>query len=239
VCNTNAPFPRTGRCGTLPRMLVRISARLVVDHREPGRCGGRSGGWAAVLPWLRAAAVALGVRARARGPDARWRACVATAAGAVRLLRDHARAAGCLLGPAPARWRGGDRRGAVGQSRRGRAPQDRRATRALTVDGPWVAARSHTPGRDPVRSRIAVGAGAGPSARAPAKPAGSPLADAVEAIGSAVRGVPAAVRDPRRAVGARGRAHRRAVVRLLTRPRGPTRPLVAIKRQGCRAGTSG
>jgi hypothetical protein len=67
-----------------------------------------------------------------------------------------------------------------------------------------------------------------------AKPAGSPLRDAVEALGSAVRECRLPARDPRRTVGARRRADRWAVVRLPDGPGAPTW-LVVIKRHGCRA----
>ncbi len=149
-CNTSGPFPPVGRCGTLARMLVRMSVAVVVDHREPGGSGGRSGGWSVVLSGLRAAVVAVGVRVRARGTDARWCARVAPAAGAVRRLRDYARSAGRLLDRAAARWRGGDRPGAAGQDAGRRAPHDRGATGAPTVHGPRVAARRRAPRRDAV-----------------------------------------------------------------------------------------
>ena len=107
------------------------------------------------------------------------------AAGA--LVRDDACAAAGVVGAAPARWRGGDRLSAAGQ-RRGRwAPHDRRPAWSPRGDRARAGyGRSRAGPRRCTRRRCA-GSRALNLAREPARPAGSPLADAVEAIGSAVR----------------------------------------------------
>ena len=118
-----------------------VSRSGAVARCQRKGCGGRSGRWAAVLSVLRWAVGALGVRARAADPHARGRADLAAASRALPALRADARAPAGVVGSAPARQHGVNRRRAAGQSSGPRASHDRRRAGTSRLDGAWVAAR--------------------------------------------------------------------------------------------------
>ena len=99
-------------------------------------------------------------------------------------VRGHACPAAGVGGAAPARWCGGDRRGAAGQGAGAWASEDRRSTRAAAGDGAWVAARVRAPRRDRRQQREALDAR---DRRARTGAHGSPLGDAVDALGIVAR----------------------------------------------------
>ena len=183
------------------------------EHERAGG-GGRAGGRA-------------GCRARtARGRSQRWgfarerevrmlhgvRSCRPRRTLCGRCDATHVLSSG-VVGAAPARWRAGDRRGAAPGGGRGRASHDRTSARAPARHGAWLAARS--PG--PAASSCATAAPAGrrhwiPSS-ARSRSAGSPLADAVQALATAARAWVASPRPRRLPVGADRLAHGRPAVR--------------------------
>ena len=166
-----------------------VSERPILDASDRAQratVGGRVGCRRARVPGLFRAAVALGVRALARDPHARWSAVAQATASVVRRVRHHARAVPGVVGAASARQRRGDRRGAALGCRRGWASPDRPHAGAAAGNGPRVAA-SGTPARRDLRAcatrqLVALDVEVGAVA-----PAGSELGDAVEAMMLAVR----------------------------------------------------
>jgi hypothetical protein len=210
--HTSSPFP-SARCRERLRAAMSEAACVRVGGDRRSSCGGgRPGGWAALLSWLRRAAGGVGARAQAGGADARRRAVAAAAAGVLSGVRDDARAAARVLGAAQARWRGGDRCCAAGQGRGCWASHDRSAARSPAGNGTRLAACIRPPRRDdqPLSAvmdardrRVAhAGAASGLTARGRRRDARH-----------RGQGVPVAPRDARGAVGAGGRADRRAAPR--------------------------
>ena len=212
--------------------------------------GGRVGCRRARVPGLFRAAVALGVRALARDPHARWSAVAQATASVVRRVRHHARAVPGVVGAASARQRRGDRRGAALGCRRGWASPDRPHAGATAGNGPRVAASGAPARRGPSRVRdpaafVALDVEVGAVA-----PAGSELGDAVGAMMLAVRAFQAAVRSwrPGGGVGPRSLADRWAAARPLAaavvapcgQADGATREWVAslARPRSCQAGVS-
>jgi hypothetical protein len=138
------------------------------------------------VPGLFRAAIAVGVRALARGADARWRAVVAAAAGVLSGVWRDACAVPGVVGAASARRGGGDRRRTRAGCRRPRASADRSAARASagTVRGWLRAARARSESLRACANRWVY---ALDPEMGPVTPAGSALGDAVEALMLAVR----------------------------------------------------
>jgi hypothetical protein len=181
----------------------------VGDDRRSICRGGRSGGRQAVLPCLREATGSVGLRARAQGADARRREVGQAAACVLPWLREHARAVAGVLGAAAARWRGGDRRGAVGRRARRRAPEDRRSPWPSAGDRARVAARVRAQGG----AGGPLGEALGPRDRRGAwvgSTNGIPGRRSCRGARERGQSVAAACRSARLALGARGRADRRA-----------------------------
>jgi len=210
--HTSSPFPSAWCRERLSGAMCEVACVRVGGDRQSSCGGGRLGGWAALLSWLRRAAGGVGTRARAAGADARRGAIAAAAAGVLSGVRDDARAAARVVGAAPARWCGGDRLSAAGQGRGCWAPHDRSAARSPAGDGAWLAAGVRPPRRDDqllgavmdARDRLLADAGAasGLTARGRRRDARR-----------RGQGVPVAAQDARRPVGAGGRADRRATPR--------------------------
>ena len=165
-----------------------VSERPILDASDRAQRARWEVVWAAASsrPGLFRAAVALGVRALARDPHARWSAVAQATASVVRRVRHHARAVPGVVGAASARQRQGDRRGAALGCRRGWASPDGPDDQATVGNGPRMAA-SGTPedrGSSRVRDPAARGAGRGSGC---GRTGGSDLGDAVEAMMLAVR----------------------------------------------------
>lgn len=110
-----------------------------VDRDHRGARGGGVGPWAAGLPGLFGAAVAVGVRTLARGAAAAWDPVGQAASGVLWRLWRHARAVSVVVGAASARRGRGDRRGAAASRERRGAPPDRQRTGPAGGNGSWVA----------------------------------------------------------------------------------------------------
>jgi hypothetical protein len=137
-----------------------MGERTILDALDRGQrtaVGGRSGRRARRLPGLSWAAGAVGVRALARGADARRGAVAQTAAGVLSWLWSYACAVSVVVGPVPARRGGGDRRGVALGCWWRRASPDRRAVGPSAGDGPRVAARRQSQRGQPASVRDRVG----------------------------------------------------------------------------------
>lgn len=194
-----------------------------VDDLRSRRRGGRSGRPAAVLPCLRRGACAVGVCAPARGADARWRSFAAPAEGVLPGVRDHACAAAGLVCAAPARQRGGDRPGAVGQGARGWAPHDRGAAGAAARHRARLAARLQPQGGGAVELRAALDARDGRGRLPPARTWRLTVQRRRGRARQCRQSMQAVPGRARRAMGAGGRDHRTAT----RAPARPTRVLAA------------
>ena len=127
-----------------------------------------------------------GVRALARGADARRGAVAHAAAALLSWVWSYACAVSVVVGAVPARRGGGDRRGAApGRWRRGASP-DRPPAGTIAGNRARVAAGRAGGRRERASGRDAVAGRRGPGARS-VTPAGSELADAVEAVMLGVR----------------------------------------------------
>jgi len=159
--HTSRPFPAASRSGRLPGDVTERPIRDASDRAQRATVGGRVGCRQAPMPGLFRAVVALGVRALARDPHARWSAVAEATASVVRRVRHHARAVPGVVGAASARQRRGDRRSAALGRRRGWAPPDRPAAGPAARDRPRVAASGTParPGASRVREPAAGGAG--------------------------------------------------------------------------------
>ena len=230
--HTSRPFPLAWWSGRLAACMGEWTISDALDDGQLAAVGGRFGRWRGRLSGLRRAAVAMGVRALARGADASRRPLGHAAAGVLPSLWRHARARSLVVGPAPARWRGGDRRSAsAGRAWRGASP-DRASARTPAGHGPWVVAHSQGAGAQPTGVRGQVGVRVG-SRRAERGDPGRQRAGRRGRGDDARRqGMRTAVRSrPSRPVGASGVPHRRAAVRpataaalALRRGRAPARP---------------
>ncbi len=154
--HTSRPFPAAPWSGRLWGGLCERTILGALDRGQRAAVGGRSRRRRARVPGLSWAAVAVGVRALARGAPARWRAVGHDATRVLWELRRYACALPVVVGSAPARRGGGDRRGAAPSRPRGGASSDRSAARPATGNGPGVAARRQGPGGEPARVRREV-----------------------------------------------------------------------------------
>ncbi len=196
-----------------------------LDRGQPGAVGGRSGRWEGRVSGLFRAAVAMGVRALARGAHAGWRASLEAEAGVMWRLRCHACALSVVVGAAPARQRGGDRRGAALGRRRAGAPPDRPAARPSAGNGPRVAQVRAGARGEPASVRCQVDVHAG-SRRAQCGDSGRQRAVRRRRGDHARRPrVGTALRSPaNRTMGAGGVDDRRPAVRPATPPAVATSP---------------
>ncbi len=185
--HTSAPFPTRRASGRLVDVVGEELICGVVGGDERAAAGGRAGGRRTRVSGLFRAAVTLGLRACARGADAFRRAVGPAATRSLRAVRGDARDLPGVVGPASARWCGGDRRGAAPGRARGRASHDRPAAWPPAGDGPGVWLRA---GRRRVELLRCVGvrwACALDGEQGAILPAGSALGDAVEALATAAR----------------------------------------------------
>jgi len=216
MSHTSRPFPAATLSGRL-RLWLNESPIFDASGRDHSRAnGGCVGSRRARVSGLLGAIVALGVRALTRGAAGRRDTAAHPAAGALRRVRDDARALSLVDGSAPARRGGGDRRSAAPGCRRRRASTDRQASAAARGHGPWLAARRPPRRGEFARVRDPADRCVGP--RTGRDRPGRQRAGRCGRGDHACRsGVGAAVRSRRdRPVGARGMADGRAAARSPT-----------------------